>query len=156
MNLQEFLNFISLPCESYGDFRLVAGKWPVEDKLEPAFENAMVDVYADDVAADMILLLAGLPGGSQPKATPLTLKELEQRLVSLSEGRLEYSVKCSHCKPDPDAWRYDLPVCGSAEMKRNVCMLSAGSSIERPTAGCSGSWHKAATPVEPHGGAQIE
>ncbi|NTW99613.1 MAG: hypothetical protein HGB35_06755 [Geobacteraceae bacterium] len=112
MNLKEFLEFIGYPTEHYGDFQVVAGPWPFEGKSKPTFENAVVDVCADDIAQDIILLLANVREDVQPKPKLLTLKEFKQKLVSLSDGRLEYSVEFGYSLPNE--WRYDLPVYGSA------------------------------------------
>lgn len=59
-----------------------------------------------------------------PNTTLLTLKELEERLMSLSDGRLQYSVECSHSRPSPNDWRLDLPVCGSGvNEEKRLCAL---------------------------------
>jgi hypothetical protein len=115
MNLQEFLHYISLPIQRYGNFLLVAGVMPStasDDKLDPASEN-IIDVYADDDGNDIVLLMADGQEKRAANAMLLTVRELERKLMSLANGRLGYAVGCSYSKPNTHDWRLDLPVCGS-------------------------------------------
>jgi hypothetical protein len=112
MKLKVFLEYIAGPSERYGYFQVVAGLWPFDSKSEPVFKGKIADIYADDVAKDIILLLADNSEGSQAKANSLTLRELKQSLELLSDGRLEYSVEFGLNLPE--GWRYDMAFYGSA------------------------------------------
>jgi hypothetical protein len=112
MNLKDFLEFIADHAEEYGDFRVTAGPWPFDDeKLEPTLDVEIVDIYADDTAQDIIFLLPS-EDNSPPVMKVPSLKELEGKLLSLSDGRLDYSVEFG--QELPDDWRYDMPFYGSA------------------------------------------
>ncbi len=111
MNLETFLEFIADSGRGCATFRVVAGPWPVDDESDPAFETEIMDIYADDVAQDIIFLLSDAPENLATKRKALTMEELERQLISLSDGRLEHSVEFGYSLPE--GWRYDLPVHGS-------------------------------------------